>query len=234
MPPPDEGAPALRLEGVRRSFRSGNRAVAAIDGVTASAARGAVTGLIGPDGAGKTTLMRLIAGLLLPDAGTIEALGIDVARDPLAVQARIGYMPQRFGLYEDLSVRQNLDLYADLQGVPAGDRPARYAELMRMTALGPFTERRAGTAVGRHEAEARPRLHPGASARTAAARRADRRRRSGFAARVVADHRPPDARRQSDGAVQHRLSRRGRALRRRPADPRRPAARQRAARRLHR
>ena len=124
MPPPDEGAPALRLEGVRRSFRSGKRVVAAIDGVTASAARGAVTGLIGPDGAGKTTLMRLIAGLLLPDAGTIEALGIDVARDPLAVQARIGYMPQRFGLYEDLSVRQNLDLYADLQGVPA-ERPPR-------------------------------------------------------------------------------------------------------------
>ena len=124
MPPPDEGAPALRLEGVRRSFRSGKRVVAAIDGITASAAHGAVTGLIGPDGAGKTTLMRLIAGLLLPDAGTIEALGIDVARDPLAVQARIGYMPQRFGLYEDLSVRQNLDLYADLQGVPA-ERPPR-------------------------------------------------------------------------------------------------------------
>ena len=92
--------------------------------ITASAARGAVTGLIGPDGAGKTTLMRLIAGLLLADAGTIEALGIDVARDPLAVQARIGYMPQRFGLYEDLSVRQNLDLYADLQGVPV-ERPPR-------------------------------------------------------------------------------------------------------------
>ncbi len=64
------------------------------------------------------------------------------------MQARIGYMPQRFGLYEDLSVRQNLDLYADLQGVPARDRPARYAELMRMTALGPFTERRAGRLSG--------------------------------------------------------------------------------------
>ncbi len=148
MPPPDEGAPALRLEGVRRSFRSGKRVVAAIDGITASAAHGAVTGLIGPDGAGKTTLMRLIAGLLRADAGRIEALGIDVRRDPLAVQARIGYMPQRFGLYEDLSVRQNLDLYADLQGVPMQDRPARYAELLHMTALGPFTERRAGRLSG--------------------------------------------------------------------------------------
>jgi ABC-2 type transport system ATP-binding protein len=148
MPPPNEGAPALRLEDVRRSFRVGKRVVKAIDGITASAAQGAVTGLIGPDGAGKTTLMRLIAGLLRADAGKIEALGIDVARDPLAVQARIGYMPQRFGLYDDLSVRQNLDLYADLQGVPADERPARYAELMRMTALGPFTERRAGRLSG--------------------------------------------------------------------------------------
>jgi ABC-2 type transport system ATP-binding protein len=148
MPPLDDGAPALRLEGVRRSFRSGDRVIAAIDGITANAANGAVTGLIGPDGAGKTTLMRLIAGLLRADAGKIEALGIDVARDPLAVQARIGYMPQRFGLYEDLSVRQNLDLYADLQGVPADERPARYAELMRMTALGPFAERRAGRLSG--------------------------------------------------------------------------------------
>jgi len=80
MPPPNEGAPALRLEDVRRSFRVGKRVVKAIDGITASAAQGAVTGLIGPDGAGKTTLMRLIAGLLRADAGKIEALGIDVAR----------------------------------------------------------------------------------------------------------------------------------------------------------
>ena len=74
MPQPDEGAPALRLEGVRRSFRSGKRVVVAIDGVTASAARGAVTGLIGPDGAGKTTLMRLIAGLLLPGNSVMDHL----------------------------------------------------------------------------------------------------------------------------------------------------------------
>jgi ABC-2 type transport system ATP-binding protein len=148
MPPPNDGAPALRLEGVRRSFRTGKRVVTAIDGVSASAAPGAVTGLIGPDGAGKTTLMRLIAGLLRADDGRIEALGIDVRRDPLAVQARIGYMPQRFGLYEDLSVRENLDLYADLQGVPMHERPARYAELLHMTALGPFTERRAGRLSG--------------------------------------------------------------------------------------
>ena len=140
--------PALRLADVRRSFGAGKRVVAALDGIDAEAALGAVTGLIGPDGAGKTTLMRLIAGLLRPDAGRIEVLGIDVARDPLAVQTRLGYMPQRFGLYEDLSVAENLDLYADLQGVPRGDRAARYRDLLHMTGLSPFTARMAGRLSG--------------------------------------------------------------------------------------
>ncbi len=140
--------PALRLTDVRRSFRAGKRVITALDGITAEAARGAVTGLIGPDGAGKTTLMRLIAGLLRADAGRIEVLGIDVARDPLGVQTRLGYMPQRFGLYEDLSVAENLDLYADLQGVPPSERAARYGELLHMTGLGPFTTRMAGRLSG--------------------------------------------------------------------------------------
>jgi ABC-2 type transport system ATP-binding protein len=138
----------LRLTDVRRNFRVGKRVVKAVDGITATAVNGAVTGLIGPDGAGKTTLMRLIAGLLRGDAGRIEVLGVDVARDPLAVQARIGYMPQRFGLYEDLNVQENLDLYADLQGVPPADRPGRYAELLQMTGLAPFTARMAGRLSG--------------------------------------------------------------------------------------
>ena len=146
--PDTDPKPAVRLAGVRRGFRAGKRVVTALDGITAEAARGAVTGLVGPDGAGKTTLMRLIAGLLRPDAGRIEVLGIDVARDPLSVQARLGYMPQRFGLYEDLSVAENLDLYADLQGVPPDRRPERYAELLHMTGLGPFTGRMAGRLSG--------------------------------------------------------------------------------------
>ena len=75
-------------------------------------------------------------------------MGIDVAGNPLAVQNRLGYMPQRFGLYEDLSVRENLDLYADLQGVPPEARAARYAELLHMTGLGPFTGRMAGQLSG--------------------------------------------------------------------------------------
>jgi ABC-2 type transport system ATP-binding protein len=148
MPPSTDASPALRLEDVRRSFRSGKRMITALAGITASAAHRAVTGLIGPDGAGKTTLMRLIAGLLRVDAGRIEVLGLDVAREPLAVQARLGYMPQRFGLYEDLSVRENLDLYADLQGVPQAVRRERYAELLHMTGLGAFTSRMAGRLSG--------------------------------------------------------------------------------------
>lgn len=143
-----DASPAVRLENVRRSFRSAKRVIAALDGITASAARGAVTGLIGPDGAGKTTLMRLIAGLLRADEGRIEVLGADVGREPLAVQARLGYMPQHFGLYEDLTVQENLNLYADLQGVPRAARKERYAELLHMTGLGPFTGRMAGRLSG--------------------------------------------------------------------------------------
>ena len=148
MPTATDLGPALRLEAVCRGFSVGKRVIAALAGITASAAHGTVTGLIGPDGSGKTTLMRLIAGLLRLDSGRIEVLGIDVARAPLEVQARLGYMPQRFGLYEDLSVRENLDLYADLQGVPDEVRAARYAQLLHMTGLAPFTTRIAGRLSG--------------------------------------------------------------------------------------
>jgi ABC-2 type transport system ATP-binding protein len=144
----DTAGAAIVLEDVRRSFRSGRRSVEALAGVSARARRAQITGLVGPDGAGKTTLMRLIAGLLRPDGGRIEVLGVDVARNPLLVQARLGYMPQRFGLYEDLTVAENLALYADLQNLSAGARAARYAELMRMTGLGPFQSRRAGRLSG--------------------------------------------------------------------------------------
>ncbi|HHH43868.1 MAG TPA: ATP-binding cassette domain-containing protein, partial [Gammaproteobacteria bacterium] len=122
--------------------------VQALDAVDIRTEPGRVTGLIGPDGAGKTTLMRLAAGLLMPDTGVIEVLGIDVVKQPLAVQSSVGYMPQRFGLYEDLSVQENLDLYADLQGVPIAERAARYRELMHMTGLAPFTRRLAGRLSG--------------------------------------------------------------------------------------
>jgi ABC-2 type transport system ATP-binding protein len=138
----------LVLEGVGKIFRSGQRAIQALDGISLAVEPGKVTGLIGPDGAGKTTLMRLAAALLRADAGSIRVLDKDVVQAPLQVQSTIGYMPQRFGLYEDLSVRENLDLYADLQGVPTPKRPERYAELLRMVDLAPFTERLAGRLSG--------------------------------------------------------------------------------------
>jgi len=139
---------ALELRGVGKRFRSAGREVRALHGVSLRARRGVVTGLIGPDGAGKTTLMRLVAGLLEPDEGRIRVLGMDATRDSLHVQAALGYMPQRFGLYEDLSVQENLDLYADLQGVPKTLRPVRYRELMQMTGLASFGSRLAGRLSG--------------------------------------------------------------------------------------
>jgi ABC-2 type transport system ATP-binding protein len=142
------GGVALSFRDVSKRFRAGERTIVALDKVSAEVHRGTVTGLVGPDAAGKTTLMRLAAGLLVPDAGRILALGFDSAREPLAVQAALGYMPQRFGLYEDLTVQENLDLYADLNAVPASARPTRYDELLHMTGLAGFTGRLAGRLSG--------------------------------------------------------------------------------------
>ena len=139
---------ALEVNGVSKTFHVGPRAVPALQQVDFRVRHGVVTGLVGPDAAGKTTLMRLAAGLLLPDAGSIRVLGFDASTQSLQVQSRIGYMPQRFGLYEDLSVQENLDLYADLQGVPKAERPRRYAELMQMAGLAPFSKRLAGRLSG--------------------------------------------------------------------------------------
>ncbi|WP_321529119.1 ATP-binding cassette domain-containing protein [Sedimenticola selenatireducens] len=140
--------PVMEVEALSKSFRLPGRTVQALQDINLQVAAGVVTGLIGPDGAGKTTLMRLAAGLLLPDSGTIRVLGQDVASESLAVQSQIGYMPQRFGLYEDLSVQENLDLYADLQNVPPANRRERYDELLNMTGLGKFTRRLAGQLSG--------------------------------------------------------------------------------------
>ncbi len=139
---------ALVLAGVSKTFHSGGRQLQALSDVSFTIQSGRITGLIGPDGAGKTTLMRLACGLLLPDQGQIKVTGIDALQDPLQVQTKVSYMPQRFGLYEDLSVQENLDLYADLQNVPLQQRAARYTELMNMTGLSPFTNRLAGKLSG--------------------------------------------------------------------------------------
>ncbi|MGH7796974.1 MAG: ATP-binding cassette domain-containing protein [Candidatus Binatia bacterium] len=144
-----ENPVALRGSEIRKSFlRESGETVRALDAVSFAVEQGTLTALVGPDGAGKSTLIRLAAGLLSPDSGDLNVLGIDVTADPQQIQDRIGYMPQRFGLYEDLSVQENLDLYADLHGVTLGERHERYPRLMEMTALGSFTDRLAGRLSG--------------------------------------------------------------------------------------
>jgi ABC-2 type transport system ATP-binding protein len=134
---------------IQKKFRrDSGEVVRALDNVSLDAAAGTLTALVGPDGAGKTTFIRLAAGLMAPDGGELKVLGIDVVADPQQVQDRIGYMPQKFGLYEDLTVQENLDLYADLHGVSPAERRTRYPRLMEMTALGPFTDRLAGRLSG--------------------------------------------------------------------------------------
>jgi ABC-2 type transport system ATP-binding protein len=145
----EPAVPALLGRELRKTFRRENgEVVHALDGVSLEAAHGTLTALVGPDGAGKTTLIRLAAGLLFAEAGELKILGIDVSADPQQVQDRIGYMPQKFGLYEDLTVQENLDLYADLHGITAEGRRERYPRLMEMTALGPFKNRLAGQLSG--------------------------------------------------------------------------------------
>lgn len=122
--------------------------VQALQGINMKIKTGQLTALVGPDGAGKTTFLRLIAGLYKPTAGSLEVLGMDVAKDPQSVQDRISYMPQKFGLYEDLSIQENLDLYADLHGVPMNVRKERFARLLKITDLARFTERPAGKLSG--------------------------------------------------------------------------------------
>ena len=114
------------------------------------AKKGKMTALIGPDGAGKTTTMRLICGLMDPTGGSLKVLGLDSVKDASEIQSRISYMPQKFGLYEDLTIQENMDLYADLHGVPDDVRKTRFAKLLDMTGLAPFTGRLAGTVRG-HE-----------------------------------------------------------------------------------
>lgn len=145
----DSAQTVLSAVNLRKEFADKNgRRIAALEGISFSARRKQVTGLIGADGAGKTTLIRIAAGLLKPTSGSVQVLGLDSMRDCLAIQSRIGYMPQKFGLYQDLTVAENLELYADLQGVPRPQRQSRYRRLTRMTGLGEFTRRRAGALSG--------------------------------------------------------------------------------------
>ena len=113
----------------------------ALDNISAVIPKGEIVGLVGPDGAGKTTLIRTIAGLFLPTSGSITVAGFDTVKAAESIHRLIGYMPQKFGLYEDLTVLQNLTLYADLQGILGKEREEAFARLLSFTNLGSFTAR---------------------------------------------------------------------------------------------
>lgn len=131
-----------------KSFGQGVTARRALRNISLTIPAGGVTALIGPDGAGKTTLLRMLAGILTPTGGEVQVLGHAVPREALALQSRMGYMPQRFGLYEDLTVEENFELFASLRGIAYEEREGRFSELLRLTALGPFRKRRAGKLSG--------------------------------------------------------------------------------------
>lgn len=122
--------------------------LAAVDRLNLEVARGEIFALVGPDGAGKTTTLRLLAGLLEPSSGEAWVAGCDIRRQAQALKDRIGYMAQKFGLYPDLTVEENMWFYADLFGVPRAEREALSTRLLAMTRMEPFRQRRAGQLSG--------------------------------------------------------------------------------------
>ncbi|MEJ2069894.1 MAG: ABC transporter ATP-binding protein [Syntrophobacterales bacterium] len=133
----EAAVPALRLEGLTKHF--GSRV--AVDRVNLTVAQGEAFALVGPDGAGKTTTMRLLVGLMDPDGGVAEVLGFNPVTQGDQVREHIGYMPQRFGLYDDLTVSENIGFYADLYRVDRKTRSSRVPELLNFSGLEPFTDR---------------------------------------------------------------------------------------------
>jgi ABC-2 type transport system ATP-binding protein len=137
-------APAILASGLRRRFDT----TVAVRDLSLSIARGEIFALLGPDGAGKTTALRMLCGAIAPDAGSAVIDGIDLSLDPERVHARLGYMPQRFSLYADLTVQENLDFYADLFAVPDAARAERERRLLEFSGLSAFRGRLAAQLSG--------------------------------------------------------------------------------------
>ena len=140
---PDTG-PAIAVDKLTKRFGD----ITAVDRLSFTVQPGEIFGLVGPDGAGKTTTLRMLAGVLDPDGGSAVVGGCDVVRDPESVKTRISYMPQRFGLYEDLTVEENIRFYADIYGVGRRDREERASRLLAASGLSEFRERLAGHLSG--------------------------------------------------------------------------------------
>jgi ABC-2 type transport system ATP-binding protein len=136
--------PAIIVSSLSKHFGE----VRAVDGLSFEVYAGEIFGLVGPDGAGKTTALRMLAGVLATDSGSAQVSGFDVVRDPEGVKFQISYMSQRFGLYEDLTVDENIRFYADLFGVVRKQRERRSQELLAAAGLGDFRSRLAGNLSG--------------------------------------------------------------------------------------
>lgn len=126
----------------------GRNTARALNDLTISIPGGVLFGLVGPDGAGKTTLLRILSSVMLPTNGTAQVLGYDSRKNPNPIRQNIGYMPQNFSLYPDLSVLENLHFFADIHQLPSSKKKARIDEMLRFTRLGDFSKRRAGTLSG--------------------------------------------------------------------------------------
>ena len=137
-------AVAVRTENLLKSFGD----YRAIDNLDLDIKRGEIYGLVGPDGSGKTTLMRLLTAIMEPDSGQAWVAGHSVITESERVKEKIGYMSQRFGLYEDLTVMENIIFYADLYDVPRKERPERIERLLGFSNLTPFKGRLAGKLSG--------------------------------------------------------------------------------------
>jgi ABC-2 type transport system ATP-binding protein len=136
--------PMVSVNGLSRAFGD----LVAVERLSFTVGRGELFGLVGPDGAGKTTTLRMLAGVLKPTAGDASLNGTSVVRDPERVKHDLAYMSQRFGLYADLTVMENLQFYADLYRVPRAERPARLERLFHFSNLEPFKHRLAGKLSG--------------------------------------------------------------------------------------
>jgi ABC-2 type transport system ATP-binding protein len=135
---------AITVSGLTKTFPG----VKAVDNLSFDVRTGEIFGLVGPDGAGKTTTLRMLAGVMSPDRGSATVAGSDVVHDPEGVKHHLSYMPQRFGLYEDLTVRENIRFYADLFGVAKADREERSIQLLKAAGMEEFAGRLAGQLSG--------------------------------------------------------------------------------------